>query len=182
MAKHPQRLEAGAFTVGIWLLAAAIAPAAQTTDYLPVIGAAPLLFQPPVAVGKPAGWPPLPQPDEPGTNVTRTALATNALALAAPAATNLSVSPPLVMAAASPPPPPPVTTAEPAPPPPPDLSQPPLPPPTESPGAANPGIDMASLLRWLSPAFANPPPGGFLFPAFVPATPPLSSTAVYESH
>ena len=182
MAKHPQRLEAGLFTVGLWLLAAAIAPAAQTTDYLPAIGAAPLLFQPPAAVGKPAGWPPFPQPDEPATNVAANVLATNSLALAAPAATNPPVSPPLGMAAASAPPPPPVMSAAPAPPAPPDPSQTPLPPPTDSPGAANPGIDMASLLRWLSPALANPPPGGFLFPAFVPATPPLSSTAVYESH
>ena len=167
MAKHLRRLETGALTVGLWLVAVAIGPAAQTINYLPVVGAAPLLFQPPATAGWPAGWPPLLRLDDRGTNVTT--LATNAPAPAAEVATDRSVLPPPITADAS------------APAPPPDPYQLSLPPLTEPPSAANPVIDMASVLRWLSPALTTAPDGSLLSPAFVPATPPLSSTAVYES-
>ena len=179
MAKHPRRLEAGALSVGLWLLTVVTAPAAQTIDYLPAVGAAPLLFQPPATAGRPAGWPPLPRPDDSVTNVTT--LATNVPALTAPAATNHSVLPPPVKVAAPAPAAPPIAAAAPAPAESPDPSQVSLPPLTEPASPANTVIDMASLLRWLSPVYANPPAGGILFPSFVPATPPPSSTAVYES-
>ncbi|MEI6393591.1 MAG: hypothetical protein WCT12_21120 [Verrucomicrobiota bacterium] len=181
MAKHPRRLEAGALSVGLWLLAAVTASAAPTIDYLPAVGAAPLLFQPPATAGRPAGWPPLPRPDDSVTNVTT--LATNVPALTAPAATNRSVLPPPVKVAAPAPAPvpPPITAAAPDPAAPPDPSQLSLPPLTEPASPANTMIDMASLLRWLSPAYPNPVAGSILFPSFVPATPPPSSTAVYES-
>ena len=178
MARHPRRFEAGALAVGLWLLAAAAA-AAPTTDYLPAVGAAPLLFQPPAAAGRPAGWLSLPRPDDGVTNVTTQA--TNVPALTAPAAPNRSVLPPPVTVAAPAPAPPLIMAAASDPAAPPDPSQLSLPPPTEPASPANTMIDMASLLRWLSPAYINAPPGSLQFPSFVPATPPLSSTAVYES-
>ena len=52
---------------------------------------------------------------------------------------------------------------------------------TDPRSAASPVVDMASVLRWLAPALINAPDGSLMSPAFVPATPPLSSTAVYES-
>ena len=169
MAKHPRRLEAGAVIVGLWLVAIATAPAAQTTGYLLAVGAAPLRFQPPAAAGRPAGWLPLPLPlpDERDTNVT--ALATNASALTATEATNNSGLPP------------PITVASPTPVAPPDTSRLSLPPLTESVPAATAVVDMQSVLNWLSPASTNAPAGNLLFPVFVPATPPRSSQAVYES-
>ena len=179
MAKHLRRLETGALTVGLWLVAVAIGPAAQTINYLPVVGAAPLLFQPPATAGWPAGWPPLLRLDDRGTNVTT--LATNAPAPAAEVATDRSVLPPPITVDSLVPNPPPITADASAPAPPPDPYQLSLPPLTEPPSAANPVIDMASVLRWLSPALTTAPDGSLLSPAFVPATPPLSSTAVYES-
>ena len=179
MAKHLRRLETGGLAVGLWLLAVATGPAAQTIDYLPAVGAAPLLFQPPAATGRPAGWPPLFQPGDRGTNGSTQA--TSAGAPTGEAATDQSVLPPPFAVDSLVPDSPPITADAPTPAPPPDPSQLSLPPLTDPPSAANPAIDMASVLRWLSSALTNAPDGSLLSPAFVPATPPPSSTAVYES-
>ena len=179
MAKHPRRLETGALTVWLWLLAVAIAPAAQSIDYLPAVGAAPLLFQPPAATGRPAGWPPLLRPDDRGTNASTQA--TSSGAPTGEAATDQSVLPPPVAVDSLVPDSPPITADAPTPAPPPDPSLLSLPPLTDPRSAASPVVDMASVLRWLAPALINAPDGSLMSPAFVPATPPLSSTAVYES-
>lgn len=158
-------------TVGLWLLAIVTVAAAQTTGYLLAVGAAPLRFQAPNAPGLPTGWPPLPQPNDCGINVTT--LATNALTLTDVEATDNSALPP------------PSLVAQPTPVPPTDPSQISLPPQTESAAAANNVIDMQSVLSCLLPISTNASAGSLMLPGFapvfVPATPPRSSQAVYES-
>jgi hypothetical protein len=190
MRKHPRRLEAGALTVGLWLLAIATASAAPTGGYLPATGAAPLRFQPPSPAGLPAGLPPLLRRDNRSTNVN--SLAANPAVPTAANATNRSnlplpntgpapvaASPPDTAAS-------PVigplmgTAASPAPALPPDTSWLAIPPLDGAAVARNPGVDRPSVLSWLVPASTNAPVVG-IFPVFVPAMPPPSSHAVYES-
>jgi hypothetical protein len=174
MEKHSRRLEAGALKVGLWLLAIAFVPATAAAGYLPALGAAPLRFQPLEAAGRPPGWPPLPLPDERDKGVATLATNVTTLATKAPAviATEPTNNPVLS---------PPITTALPDSSPAPATARFSLPPMAESAPTANTVVDMPSVLSWLLPASTNAPPGNLVFPMFVPATPPLSSQAVYES-
>ena len=190
MTKHPRRLEGLALIVALWLFAIATASAAPMGGYLPATGAAPLRFQPPSPAGLPAGLPPLLRPDNRSTNVN--SLAANLAVPPAADATNhsnlplpntgsapvaasptdtaaLPLTSPLAGTAAS------LATNLP-----PDTSWLAIPPLNEAAVARNPGIDMPSVLNWLMPASTNATVVG-IQPVFVPATPPPSSQAVYES-
>lgn len=166
MAKHPQRLKAGALSLGLWLLAICPVMAAQSSGYLPAVGVVPLRFQPSDPSGRPAGWPPLPLPEGPVTNATSVSAAAPDLPSVKNPSPSVLPSPVMVAASAPPSPPDPV-----------GISIPPLPEPASRAGAV---IDMSSVLNLLSPAFPNAPAGSFMFPGFVPASPPPSSKAIYE--
>ena len=165
-------------TIGWCLLAIATSSAAPSIGYLPATGAALLRFQPTKPAGPPAGLPPLLQPDTRGADLTT--VATNS---PAPSATDAMdpwfFSPPdtLVPSASAPPP---DTASSPTPARPPDSSRPALSPSNDPPLVKNPVADMQLVLSWLLPTSTNTPAGSFLFPVFVPATPPHSSQAVYE--
>ena len=176
MKKHPRRSEAGALAIGWYLLAIATASAAPSTGYLPATGAAPLRFQPPQPAGLPAGLPQLLQPDNRGTDLTNGA--TNSPTTDA---MDPWVFPPPDASVSSAAARPPDTTDSPIPARSPDPFQLALPPSSDAALATNPVIDMGSLLSWLLPNATNAPASSLLFPVFVPATPPPSSQAIYES-
>lgn len=162
MTKKSQPLEVGPLVVGLWLLAITTTLAASTTGYLPAVGIAPLRFAPPARGSS------LPLPEDRRTNVT--SLATVAPVLIDVGVTNRSALLPQTPVTV------PISTL------PPDTSQISilrLPNPVTT--VPPPVIDMSSVLSWLSPTSTNAPVGNVSLPVFVPATPPRSSKAEYES-
>ncbi len=166
MVKPLRLFEWSGLAVGLWL-ASANAYAEQTEAYLPTVGVSPLRFQSFSAGGQTEGLPPLLLWRGPATNAT--ALDTTASANSS-AGTRNQPALPATAALASP-----AITA------PADTNLASLPPMNEPVPVGSTLTDMQSVLKWLLPASGNVPDGSRLFPVFAPATPPRSSSAVYQS-